>query len=403
MVIKKREELITDLLNRSPLAMYNIDNEFVYPKIYTADRVIYANTPGVDLPDVVDLTTYKTGNLYYLAPSYFSTGSRPKIQYKSKKQLLTMADQVVVVGSKNLQVGIANKVLSGLSTSSHVGLPNPSVDPTSFMYNLVRFKEKLILLKERNFAKKIDTLNWFAAKRLSEIEKYNVPKKLRKALLEDFVALYGESCKLLLSTKDAGFASDKAQEVFWIAAWSSYSRLIELIQRGQNLTIPGEGYWNVDSIVGIYKDLLTDYSYFSSEPKEVYSFEIPESGTYSVMLKSGDSSWAKASDINYSEPDAKTYDIDLTDSVSSLTDTVNLQTGNFTTADVSKLISIPEWRPQQRYKLRLNSYIYNAVANVSIVEDLAENLGGYTRKTLVTKKLGPAGICLDFFQKSGPI
>ncbi len=65
---RKRSNLTTNLLGKSALVYYGLTTSYIYPQIYIPQKLIYANSPVSNFPDVVDLSAYANANLYYLAP-----------------------------------------------------------------------------------------------------------------------------------------------------------------------------------------------------------------------------------------------------------------------------------------------------------------------------------------------
>ena len=298
------------------LFLYKIKDDYFLPHFYIPQNIIYSPNDIDALPEIVGLPGYELRSAIYLEPEIDRNTigiNRNKVEtdrnmsrrdvgtkYAASprnKEILERADEVVVEGKLENQVD--EKYFDKLENyKNSVPFPYVRWEPESWEWRLARLKEKYEEWRVRkNPEKLIDKKLFYAGKRISEAEKFQIPKSKFQinsksqipnfkdySLADLWKKKMGEVIEEIKKLRNLEITGWEEQVIKLRAYWERHKEKIEEGYRDIGL----EKYRNWE---GVFKELDEEIkeleNRFDLENLE-YSLEIPKEGKYEIFADNTD-------------------------------------------------------------------------------------------------------------------
>jgi|GEM_PF-6361190 hypothetical protein len=262
--------LSKELLNKNALVLYKLKEADYLPKFYVAQREDYLNNSQDKISDLLSFTDFPERPAIYTADSAAEGSAQ-------RKDLLSRSSYIFV---KPEEIKVMEKTTSVTGMSTELMMPNVSLLPNSPIYFLVGWKEWFLLNREHDDTTYIDKLLWFSSKRISEMVKLeslgrpDLVVDVFKRYVTQLTDLEGRLERLSRSKTNPFSVLKKCDSYF------SQHRDILVKLEGRVYDRGFADYFNKSNDLYRRASLL-----LSSKDSLLYTFNIPESGRYSIMIK----------------------------------------------------------------------------------------------------------------------
>lgn len=350
-----RNEFYYELLDEPVLILYKATDSYYVPRFYVPNKYVYSNVGAKGLADVMSLGGCDPMTYYYL------NGDERDFAIEGGVLALSAEGETVIFGKPSLPNTIDTRFRDWDPAWSW---PDPNNDPTEAKYGLVKIKEELELFKEKQPLGKADKLVWFGAKRIEEIRKFEVSEQVRKDLLAEFVGLNAQAMDIV-----KGLHSERGDHGNY---WHIVEKIYKYYERG--VFRLDEVSMSQDELTDAY-DLYLDYINWvkgktgSSVQNSVYHFDVPQEGTYELLIKSHGSDWEKVQDVLVSEPQEI-----ILDPGGHLANKYpkSLEGEDFDNDSVTKFIRIPNPKSDGEYRVSFDYIVRDSEIKLTVLEDIAD-------------------------------
>ena len=261
--INLRNELYVQLYGRPALIMYGFGTNIEVPLIYATTNYIIARINQSGIIDTVSLDSYEPKSaLYTLGDRHF-----PSSQNQSD-----MAYMMSVAGVRE-KIELSNQ---SLVWNKGWLWPEVNVSPIEAKYKLVPIKEAIELMRvSGDYKKKIDLLVWYAAKRVTEISKYDIAYDEKVTLAKNYSDGINQVTEILRGMP----VRDRSRDY-----WEVVKKAVMYMKRSNEMLKVSQVYNN--DIAQAYDEF---FSWVTDEANILcgelcYEIEAPTSGEYRVLV-----------------------------------------------------------------------------------------------------------------------
>lgn len=368
-----RNELYVELEGLPALSLFKVSNDYFFPHFYVPQSTVYANSQLEDLVDVVSLDGVSSRPQYYLPSRTESTEdivqiSREDIlfEYEQNDVLLDNSVAVMSFGERVDTTAFYLDSVEGIDWNVGWAWPETQVNPSSFMYHLVRLVEKLRYYGERDPLLRIDKLVWLSSKRVAELEKYELPDRSKDMLLRDFLDLSSKSVDQIISLETDYSENRDLLKSYWQMIGKVYAYLDRSMTGLRTAGVEIEDLTEAYELLSVYRSwILEDRGVGDSD--FVYFFDMPEVGEYELMLSVKGADWEKVRDVDV-------FDKFVFLNVEEVqTDEPYLLMADVLSGDdLSKVFVIPEWEEKSSYKISFDYHVAEDGVSFKILEDFPD-------------------------------
>lgn len=372
-----KNQLTYELLNKNILNLFYIDQKDTLPLFYIPQYTVYSVNDPSGLQKTLNVGNYDIKTQYYL-----------KNKKRFNKELIRISDEITVIGNK-----LEPKInFATLVWNPSWSWPLPSVSPNNTKYTLVLIKEKLSLLTQTSILGKVDTYIWLGAKRISEINKYELRGNPALENIKKATELFKTAASLI----EPDFP-ENSQFEYWEMQGKLYSYLqksISVLQKNEFNEIELEEITKLfdDHAKNLQERVRTGCSYYC------YTFEIPQDGSYTLFNANASLDNAIAIKENVNLISGDIYKLDYQEP----SPRYILELDRITKNNVAQFIKLLEWVPNSTYKITFDYKVKDSDFDLIVLEDKADyattKLGATVvtqRKKLFNQNFNQSRICLD--------
>lgn len=370
-----KNQLTYELLNKDILNLFHIDEKDTLPLFYIPKYTVYSVNDASALQKTLNVGNYDIATQFYL-----------KNKKRFSKELLRQSDEITVIGDRfEPKINFATLVWN-----PSWSWPVPSVSPNNKKYILVELKEKLSRLTQSSLLGKIDSYIWLGAKRVSEINKY----ELKGIEAVENIKKATELFKTAVNLIEPDFP-ENSQVEYWAMQGKLYSYLqksIFILQKNDLKEAELEEITKLynDYSKNLYERVKTGCTYYC------YKFEVPQDGAYSLFNVNVSVDNAIKEDLSLISGDM--YKLDYKEPSPHYI----LELDKITKNNVAQFIKLAEWVPNNIYKITFDYKVKNSNFDLVVLEDKVDyattKLGATPvtqRKKLFNQNFNYSRICLD--------
>ena len=264
-----RVELGNELMGRPVLELYKVPEEYVLPKFYIPSSLVYVVGEEKDLPYVLNFPSYDRKVGIILDNESVDVG-----------RMMRYSDIIIFGKRRYSKFSVAN-----LSWEKGWAWPvTVNFSPEAVGYPLVRFKEFISTVFISNPLDRADALLWLAAKRVSEVTKYNVNPIIKRKLVDDYIKLVSEVVRTLKGIPEERRVNEEGSEEDY---WGMVGKVLKYVERSDDALSLFDYTFDEEKDPRIIYEDFVDWVYNVSTPvcgETCYSISVPGEGKYSIYI-----------------------------------------------------------------------------------------------------------------------
>ncbi|MBN1162310.1 hypothetical protein JXA34_01025 [Patescibacteria group bacterium] len=356
--ISLKNALYVELYKEPVLILFKSKEDSYIPHFYVPKRTVCSVDGDNTLLNLVALENDQEIRTQYIMKPFFEGIAVPS---EITDTLLAESQAEYYFGEK---IDHNEFELDTLKWPINWDWPDPENNPEQkFMYALVKLKERLLILIETDPVLKIDKSSWLAAKRVSEMSKYEISTETKSRLFKDYKKLITDAIKL---TKDI----DKQLESGRIGEeeyWKILERMYVYLARSVlELDTAGVKEADMQEVYRIASDYVTWIKSKIENNANLldYAFNVDSGGKYELFGNLDGDSWKYIDSVEL----ARNEPIDMSKYIAEGFGLIESK-ADFGEDTIARLVKVDNWVPGSKYRLSFDYVAKNSAVEVKVLED----------------------------------
>lgn len=255
----------TLILGNKYFSLNKIDDSYYLPTIYVPKSTIFAEAESQDVYHILKFPEYNIRSSIFLNDEKDS---------EVKDTYLPISNKVYSFG-KLQEVAF---YLTDLKWKKGWAWPEANVSPASLKYKLVNIKEALLVAFKFNDLEKVDIYTWLSAKRVVELQNYEISEAKQEDLLKSYVNNLNSITKILMSVPE-----DKRDKEYWGMVKKTVMYFGKTQGELRSVRVK-EGA--LEEVNNAYNSYLSEIKTLSNLDCTLYCYKIkvPQNGTYKLYI-----------------------------------------------------------------------------------------------------------------------